>query len=159
MEVLARERYDVLVTSAVAGKPVERTDDRSDLETSVDGLVTKWEELAASGTRVVAIRDNPAPGFDVPLCLDRAPTPAEYDSVCTTPRHQALLEDAQVEASQRLGVPLVDITDRLCDDDRCHGVVGGVVAYRDDDHLTKTFVATLVPFIDAILGPALEAVD
>ncbi|MEQ1788360.1 MAG: acyltransferase family protein, partial [Acidimicrobiales bacterium] len=156
-EVLADERYDVLVTSAVAGKPVERSDDRSNLETSVDGLVTKWEELATSGAEIVAIRDNPWPGFDVPLCLDRAaPTPAEFDSVCTVARAEALLDDAQVEATRRLDRPLVDVTHRLCDDERCRTVVGGVVAYRDGDHLTKTFVLTLVPDIDAVLAPALE---
>jgi hypothetical protein len=93
----------------------------------------------------------------VPLCLDQArPTPAEYDAACTAPREEALLEDAQLEAARRLGVPVVDVTDLLCDDERCHTVVGGVVAYRDGDHLTKTFVLTLAPYIDADLGPILQ---
>jgi hypothetical protein len=155
--VLAEERYDVLVTSASAGEPVMTNDGESDFDASVRGLVSRWEELAALGSRIVAIRDNPAPGFDVPLCLDQAhPTPDQYGTVCTAPRAEALPLDAQVDAASATGASIVDVTDALCDDELCHTVVGGVVAYRDGDHLTNTFVLSVVPKIDAQLEPILR---
>jgi hypothetical protein len=141
----------------VSGKEVVKNDGESDVDAARRGLVTRWDELTALGSKVVAIRDNPSPGFDVPLCLDQAdPSPDEYGTVCTTPRGEALLVDAQVDAASATGAALIDVTDALCDDERCHTVVGGVVAYRDEGHLTKTFVLSVVPQIDAQLEPILR---
>lgn len=39
------------------------------------------------------------------------------------------------------GVTLIDLTDAICPTDPCAPVIGGVLVYRDDHHLTATYGA------------------
>ena len=43
------------------------------------------------------------------------------------------------------GVTLLDFTNVFCDDESCFPVVGGANVYRDQDHLTVSFVNSLMP--------------
>ena len=51
---------------------------------------------------------------------------------------------------------VVDLTPQLCDARRCAAVIGGALAFKDEDHLTPVFAATLGPFlrreVDRALG-------
>ncbi|HMO11559.1 MAG TPA: SGNH hydrolase domain-containing protein, partial [Actinotalea sp.] len=106
---------------------------------------------AAAGVGVLVIRDTPAFPSSVPDCVDAAP-----DQDCTVPREVGLERDplAQAAAADRSGrVGLLDLTDLLCDDRVCHGVIGGTITMFDHGHLTATFATTLRP----VLEPALDA--
>jgi hypothetical protein len=52
-------------------------------------------------------------------------------------------------------VKLIDLTPFMCDDRACFPVVGGALVIKDVGHLTRTFSATLGPF----LGRAVAAVQ
>jgi hypothetical protein len=41
----------------------------------------------------------------------------------------------------------LDLTDSICGPEVCAAVVGNVLVYRDDDHLTNTYVRTLTPVV------------
>jgi hypothetical protein len=45
----------------------------------------------------------------------------------------------------------VDLTRHFCDPRRCLPVVGGVLVYRDDNHLTTLFAETLAPYLQRAL--------
>ena len=45
----------------------------------------------------------------------------------------------------------IDTSHMFCPDDWCPAIIGNVVAYRDDEHLTQTFARTLAPFFLASL--------
>jgi hypothetical protein len=53
-------------------------------------------------------------------------------------------------------VTVREVTDLMCDDDVCHPVVGGVVAYFDHGHLTATFARTLTPEVSDGVRAALR---
>jgi peptidoglycan/LPS O-acetylase OafA/YrhL len=100
-----------------------------------------WKQLARVGVRVVTIRDNPRFPFDVPACVEEQPEGAD----CARGRADVYSPvNPVLEAS---GVPKtaahLDLTRSICGPRMCRGVVGNVLVYRDDDHMTATYAATL----------------
>jgi hypothetical protein len=77
---------------------------------------------------------------------------------CAVPRATALERDPAVTAAgetapthPRRSVKVVDLTDTLCDRRSCYPVVGGALTFKDVDHLTTVFAATLGPYLqDAV---------
>src|SRR5204862_840652 len=114
LEQLAEQRYDVVVTTAVSGKRYEAEPGRTGDESAVDGLVAQWGRIQDLGTTVVAIRDNPTPGFSATQCISESGSTRPPDEgPCSAPRADALLFDPQEAASERAGGPLIDLTDRF----------------------------------------------
>ncbi|MDX6718625.1 MAG: hypothetical protein QOJ63_879 [Solirubrobacteraceae bacterium] len=69
---------------------------------------------------------------------------------CARPRRGALLPDLAAVAAEQTNsdrVKLIDLTPFMCDDDECFPVVGGALVIRDVGHLTRSFSATLGPFL------------
>jgi hypothetical protein len=46
-------------------------------------------------------------------------------------------------------VAFVDTADAICLPQRCPAVIGNVLVYLDDDHLTATYAASMAPLIEA----------
>jgi len=114
--------------------------------------------LAANGMKVVAIRDTPFPGFDVPTCLARSVHHAWYSPVsCQIARSSAITPsvfEAEESAVQGLaGVRFIDLTDQICNGVACPAIRDGLIVYRDDNHLTGTFAQSLLPALEARLAP------
>jgi hypothetical protein len=139
------EKYDiVLVTqrrspSLAAGEP----------DTVVDRLVEAWRPVMKRGTTVVALADNPMLTPSATTCLDGAES-LEEASRCEMTRQEAYAtSDPLGEAVRRAGAgaSLVDLSGAYCTQDRCPLVVGHVLAYRDQTHITATFSKTLAPYL------------
>lgn len=96
------------------------------------------------GIPVVAVRDTPRFPFSVPECLASA---VDSDEICAVERNSIFADESP--AAQVEGVWNLDFTDLFCNDGTCNGVVGNMVAYLDPDHPTKTFMKTVVPFLDS----------
>ncbi len=94
------------------------------------------------GIPVITVVDNPVFETDPNKCL-RTRDQAE----CSGARADVLLEDDPLRdaAEGAEDVTLLDFTDVFCDEDTCKTVIGGANVYRDQDHLTVTFVDTLAP--------------
>ncbi len=58
-----------------------------------------------------------------------------------------LVPDAQVDAArvQEDFATVIDLTKYYCDDTTCWPAAGNVSVYRDDNHVTQTWMATLGP--------------
>ncbi|WP_420128640.1 acyltransferase family protein [Longimicrobium sp.] len=115
--------------------------------------------LAASGTQVLVMRDNPRAGFDVPLCLSRAAW-RNRDPVaeCSFPRSTPLRRQvAALEQEAVAGVrhaSFVDLTPAICTGSTCPPMRGGIVVFRDASHLTRAFSEYLAP---SLYGAVAEA--
>jgi hypothetical protein len=101
--------------------------------------------FAESGAEVMLIRDTPVPGFNVPDCIE-----AEGAQACTYPLDASLPDDAaQLEAAESVDAPVVDVTDDVCGDrHECLAVIGGLITFRDDDHLAATFAGSIAQRLD-----------
>lgn len=106
----------------------------------------------SSGAKVELLQDVPVPAYDMPGCV------AQHLSdvgACTFPvkkaysfpsRHQELAKDAAAA-----GFPVVDPLRWICTADTCPAVVGNMLVYRDDTHLTATFSTWLAPRVSPLL--------
>jgi peptidoglycan/LPS O-acetylase OafA/YrhL len=120
------------------------------------------ETLAAAGIRVVAIRATPLPPFDVPTCLARAlrhqsSFPARCAFAASPALSPGIFQAEQASAHGIPGVGFIDMTPSLCDDHTCPVMREGLVVYRDDQHLTGSFSASLAEALDGRLRAALAS--
>jgi hypothetical protein len=118
-------------------------------------VIQSWVD---HGVDVLVIRDTPrARGFGpIPDCVASDPDP---ETNCAGPRIQWLLPDPVVDAARIVAsdrVTVADLTDHFCDASTCFGVIGGVTAFYDDNHMTRTFAETLAPFLLPAVHDALS---
>jgi len=117
----------------------------------VRGYIDAWKALPATVKRIVVIRDTPLIGHDAFECVRRAHARRrDAGKLCAVPRGGALRADAAVVAAGRLRSPrvrTVDMTPFFCGPRRCYPVVGGALVYKDDQHITEVFGASLGPYL------------
>jgi len=113
------------------------------------------QQWADARIPVLIVRDTPAPGgsgiTSIPDCVGEH---LDDLGACSGPRSEWLPADPAVPAAKALAsrwVSTVDLTDRICPDETCQGVVGGVIVYFDASHLTATYATTLAPFLKPAL--------
>lgn len=151
----AAEPYQLVITGFFA--------ENLDLEVDAGTVTTKaaiagfraaWQPLIDRGARIVVIADTPHMRPSTTVCV------AEHgaDSQCDVPRSEALgRPDLQIEAAKGMaGVGTVDMTSWFCPDS-CRAVVGGVALHTDPFHMTKTYSATLSPYLGTALRAAAPA--
>ncbi|GAA3750682.1 acyltransferase family protein [Salinactinospora qingdaonensis] len=117
-------------------------------ESVLDGYAQRWRELDAMGIPVLGIRDTPRMATSAAQCVaEHGPDAAE----CTTDFTRSLAEVPPYEGMA--GVPasmsFIDLNDYFCPQRRCQSVIGNVLVYYDDSHITATYSATLAPVVGA----------
>lgn len=104
------------------------------------GYISQWEKVQGI-TKVFAIRDNPRMKQRIPACLEKADDPLD----CAVDRSEALSDVIPWENTK--GIPsnviFADLTDYFCDETTCHPVIGNIIVYRDDNHITAEYAKTL----------------
>jgi hypothetical protein len=120
--------------------------------TKLSGFVDAWRSLPASVHEVFVLHDVPQSAYlSVGACIDRAVARHRNPGLrCSRPRGPALHADEEAAAAAQLASPrvkVVDLTPFMCDEQRCFPVVGGALVIKDHGHLTRTFSATLGPFV------------
>jgi SGNH domain (fused to AT3 domains)/Acyltransferase family len=117
-----------------------------------------WARLPPTVERVVVIRDNPQmlrEGATL-ACVERADDPARD---CRRPRAEALPPDPAVAAARRSDrAVVVDLTEFFCDERWCPPVIGGALVYKDANHITAVYGATLAPYLGREMDRVLAAV-
>jgi hypothetical protein len=119
------------------------------LQPGFDGVVATFNE---QGIEVVAIRDNPRFNFNMAECVILNGTDAPQ---CLPDRSTVFADPSPFDQIDPIppGLFLVDLSDSLCTPQYCPGVVGNMFVYIDDNHLTKTYSATIGPTLETkILG-------
>ncbi|MEQ4305415.1 acyltransferase family protein [Plantactinospora sp. B6F1] len=156
------ERPRLLLTTGARYQPMagdRALTGRSAQDALVDGMRRTWSDLVSAGVPTVVLRDTPILAADSPKCVAANP---DRLTRCTTDRRVALAASAgaaQLAALKDLDqVDRIDLTTAICPARRCAPVIGGVLVYRDNQHLTATYAATLAPrlrsALDRILAPA-----
>lgn len=144
--------FDAVFTSAIATTPYSSAGFDSSHDAAVAGYREAWGAMVAQGVPVVTVVDNPTWENDPNKCLR-----TQGFGHCDGQRSQVLAEhDAIRDAATGFdGVTLLDFTDVFCGEEICSPVVGGANVYRDEDHLTVSFVDSLAPWYTAALREAL----
>ncbi len=145
-QTLEEEQPDVvLLSSASYG--------RTGAEAVAGGLAARVEQVAATGALPALIRDVPRAPFDVPACLEehRDDVPqCAFDRAGGMARagtgHDLLLE-------RMPQLPVLDFTDATCPGRTCSPIVGGVVVWRDSNHLSATYIRSLRDVVEDAVAP------
>ncbi|GAA4803140.1 hypothetical protein GCM10023200_45460 [Actinomycetospora chlora] len=146
---IVRMRPDAVLTTATRDARPGLT------ESTPPGFVAAWRALGRAGIPVLAVRDNPrfatAPAACVAAHGQDAPA-------CGVPRAAVLAPAAPYRLLPDVPptVSFLDVGDYLCGPVTCPPVVGNVLVYADDNHLSATFTRTLAPVLADRLVPIVE---
>jgi peptidoglycan/LPS O-acetylase OafA/YrhL len=150
-----------VLVAAHAGAGVVAPPDRDPFAVKREGYAEAWRALPSSVRRIVVIRDTPRMrGSTLDCVQEEMDDGGRIGSACSVPRRVALQPDPQVAAASEVRserVRVIDLTRQLCDARTCPAVVGGALAFKDEDHLTPVFAATLGPFLRRDIDRALGA--
>ncbi len=133
---------------SVEGETLSLEDGRPYL---VEDNKIRWTELIQNGTQVVALADSPIPGFDVAECVSENRDDLRECTFGRTSATRRLGISSREAAAAVDGADFIDLTDSICPSEECPVVVGGVLVYRDSQHLTDSYVRTLTPALRAEL--------
>jgi peptidoglycan/LPS O-acetylase OafA/YrhL len=117
------------------------------------GLAAVVRTLRAARIHTLVLGPTPKPPADVPTCLSAHLGDA---AACTFSRTSAV--DAAGAAAERAtvlgaGGSYLDVAPWICTTSTCAAIVGNMLVYRDDNHLTTTYTRWLRP----ALQPAIDA--
>ncbi|MFD9003869.1 acyltransferase family protein [Streptomyces sp. NPDC059582] len=144
----------VVVSSSEAGDPVRPTTDPGRQWT--DGFRTTFDALGASGARIAVLLDTPWPKSDAVDCAALYPMRLTR---CANHLPEAVQDPvrraAVTAAAKSAGAALIDPRPWLCTHTgACPVLVGNILAYRDDSHLSEGYAAALAPVLDDRLTDA-----
>ena len=148
-QMLTSIEPDVVIVSerAASGTVSHPTPDAVGRTLVGQGMVPYFHTLLQHGIKVVAIHETPNLGFDVPDCLAGRKGSVEK---CSTPIDEALQQHkTSIDAAKAaMGdtLPVVNVNDLLCTSTECPPEVGGVIAYRDSNHLSLSITRSLEPY-------------
>lgn len=116
-------------------------------ETEVPHYLEGIRPFTGAGIDVVGIRDNPRFPMNMPECVQRHGPDAPK---CQVPLEESLAGSSPLDTYQGRvpGLYLMDLSDFICAGGICPAVVGNVYVYKDDNHLTKTYVQSMIPMFE-----------
>ena len=114
-----------------------------------EGYSAFWDRLKASNIKFIGLRDNPwmfdsqGKKFEPGECL------ASKKGNCDMPRDHfyAQTDPADSYISKYKNAQFVDTSSWYCTDKTCPSLIGNVVVYRDDNHISPAYVSTLGPLM------------
>jgi peptidoglycan/LPS O-acetylase OafA/YrhL len=120
-----------------------------------DATVATIRKLQQTTTaKIVYLEDTPYPGYSVPDCVAAHLADVKACNLQLgraypdAGRHQAINS-----ALRKLGgVTLVNPADWICADGACPAVVGNLLVFRDDSHLSVEFSTWLAPMLVSLLA-------
>ncbi|MFM5904915.1 MAG: acyltransferase family protein [Micrococcales bacterium] len=108
-------------------------------------------KIAARGTKIVVIHDNPKPGPEFLTCIER--NGLASNELCKIPFAKAMRPaDPMPEAVRNIaGVTIADFTNLFCEADTCAPVIGNIIVYRDNSHITTPWAKHLEPALESAI--------
>ena len=120
------------------------------VKTRAAGYRAAWKALPRSVRSIVVLRDTPLLGFQNGCVQTAHAHGRNAGDVCALPRTDVLKPDAAVVAAGQLRsrrVRVIDMTPFFCGRLRCLPVVGGALVFKDNEHMTDIFSASLGPYV------------
>ena len=150
---IVKMKPNLVITTQSRGQYAYGASDRSASDAMITaGLSRSWRTFQSAGIHVVALRDTPRVGVDIPDCLASA---KGSKRACSRPRAKALLvADPVVMAAKLDGIELVDMSDAICGPAICVPIIRHMLVWRDSHHLTATFARSLAPKLEKRLNRA-----
>lgn len=145
LDELEADAIDTVIFTNFASRYADGAVPESD-RLSSETVASTFERLVSAGKQVVVVRDIPdTHNVNIPACLG---TSFVRSAPCSFARSTGLVDDVVQQAvSDSPAVGMVDLSDYFCDDVTCYAVIGDVVVYADENHVSDTFARTLAPYL------------
>jgi peptidoglycan/LPS O-acetylase OafA/YrhL len=152
-DLITKVRPDVVITSDYPGlATVKHPKGGAAAQQEIGaGMAADWKQLESHHISVVAIKESPDMGLNVPECLSKNPSSPDK---CTVPAAKALKRNVPTVFATKAAsgsVPLIDMNPLICGPVNCRPVIGNVLVYQDSHHLTSTYALTTAPYLEARL--------
>ncbi|MFE8884743.1 acyltransferase family protein [Pseudarthrobacter enclensis] len=134
---IERRQPDAIVllgTAAAASSAAE------EVTPGFEELVKPWLD---KGIDVVALRDNPRFTFNMAECVVKQGQDAQACRPAVQDNLAAENPLASVQAANLPGLSVLDLTDRICTEGACPGVIGNIFVYLDDNHLSAEYTESM----------------
>jgi peptidoglycan/LPS O-acetylase OafA/YrhL len=121
------------------------------------GYRAVWDTLTTAGIKVAVLADSPRPGYDIVGCVESNRTNL---SECARPRSSMLTsknESLKMAVQADTNVTGVDLNRYICPTANCAAVIGSALVYRDNNHLSATYVTSMHAQIESAVRAALRA--
>lgn len=141
---------DVVVMASYSYRAPGKDAGSIPLSTMAAGLEKVAQTFIDAGKRVVMLTDTPVPRVDVVDCISSNPKQLNR---CHYPRNNVTNSgrtQIERETIEKLGGRYIDILNLFCTD-ICPSVIGNVIVYFDDDHVTQTYARTLAPYVGLLM--------
>jgi peptidoglycan/LPS O-acetylase OafA/YrhL len=149
-DLITRIRPDVVLTTAhvsmiSAAHPKGGPPSRADIGA---GEAAYWTQLRRHGIKVVAITETPEMRYvyQAGCILDNG----RDSPKCAVPASTAIWPGPATSFAAKAmkgTVPVVDMNDLICGPRECQPVVGNVLVFMDQHHLTPQYSQSLAPFL------------
>lgn len=121
-----------------------------------EGLQTTIKELRRIGAEPVLFADTPYPGRDVPTCLSSNINNVQRCTLAVSESFREDIAEVRSDLSIENNVALLQIRDWFCNKTVCPPIVGNILVYRDDNHITTTYAEFLAPLLASTLNPTID---
>jgi hypothetical protein len=127
----------------------------------ITGTRAVLKRLSATARSVVIVSPTPDLGFDGPNCLStevNLPHWMPHHGRCVTtlgaPTNPSIMEILEHAAKPYSNVGVLDLTESVCPDKTCRARIPTGIVFRDNQHLTASFVKSLAPAFERALQTA-----
>jgi len=151
IDLIAGIKPDLVIMSSYRYKQVGSAAGRDPDVVWQEGVDLTVSKVRALTTHLLLLGDSPTPQDDVPSCL--ASNLSSVDS-CVSSRENAVRPGrlgVEREVAKKYDADFIPTSDWMCTDTACPVVIGNVLMYRDNSHITATASEFLSPFIETAI--------
>ena len=145
---------DVVVMASYSYRAPGKDAGSIPLSTMAAGLEKTAQAFIDAGKTVVMFTDTPVPRVDVVDCIS---SNVKQLNRCHYPRNNVTnggRSQVERETVEKLGGRYIDVLNLFCTE-VCPSVIGNVIVYFDDDHVTQTYARTLAPYVGLLMEDVL----
>ncbi len=146
IEEIKQLHPDLVLISSASIHPVANGRLLTDVVVWQKAAQDTFSALAQTAAKVRFIRDTPHADYNVLQCLAQAEWDGRTHCAALTPSVALYPEIYAAEMHGAAGldnVGFIDLSDAMCGAGQCNLEIGGMVVYRDMDHLTATYNRSL----------------
>jgi peptidoglycan/LPS O-acetylase OafA/YrhL len=119
------------------------------------GLNATLDQVRPTADKLLIIGDTPLPIHEIPNCLSAQPRNVRG---CLAPRGDSV-DVSRVQLEREVAgqhdANFVSVSDWLCGTWECPVIIGNMILYRDNNHISATASRYFAPFLAAVMVPML----
>ena len=153
---LAEEHPDLVIMSAYRYSTTSAVIGSSPDEVWRNGMQTTLDHVRPLAGNVLVLGDTPTPLSDVPGCVASHP---RHVTACMNHRSAAIKPgrlSVELDVATAHDAWFVPTGDWLCSTSDCPVVIGNLLVYRDNSHITTAASRWLEPYLEAAVKPILD---